>query len=858
MRRAARFTAFLAFGALASSACGKAIDGGWVSGLSVRAVTPAEGPTVGGTPVTLAGTRFCDGLAVKVDGLPATDVRVFSPERATALMPAHVLGEVAVTVSCGAETRTAAQRFRYTASSVSLETQVGATPNPAYLDVDGDGWMDLLRQDGEELGVHRGLPGGWGYEPAALATLPVYQAAPGFPFTLADFTGDGSPDLLTFEQEPPAPEIRCTLYAGERGFAEAGQTSIAPSVPSRQTRLLRAVDLDGDGRQDLILAEAEAGGSTTEVLVLHGRGGGSFDAGQRLFTAPAALKEVHELLETPLENERNGGLARLELDGDGVSDLVFGWGGADWMILLGSRDRAYQPRALALPAGDGGLIVFDADRHLDRYLIEHATASSPTRTVSVWRGTGVGTFESTPSRFSTACDEELCPELFSSLPVVASLSPRRFDLDEDGLGEFLMTPTAISWAWIELAPAGVPADAVFLGGAPNHSAGLVPGPGGSMRIHPTPSFAWGGFVVPSRAHGSLALHPLLPLATEEGTGNCLGDFTGDGIVDLVRIREGTAVLLEGTGLGGFEESLERSFLVRGTTCTTAHFTDGAADDLFTEEAAYRNDGAGRFVEELPEGVAPGAATLRAQDADGDGRDELEVAVPGSAADRRDVRVYEVGEAGLEGAGVAPGVHAPDGAIPVVADLNADGALDVLRCEGDELVLEYGDAFQAGGRWGDGVRWQARGCSWAVLLGSPGARFVLTGGGTVFRESSDWATQVGTTSDGEPVARRVHGYEATGTLALPWNSTREVSRCDLRGTGRKDDLLLRAGGSLWRVQEVVGQPAVFTYPSWDGLPDGSFQDPRLVGCADLDGDGLDDVVVADGATGLPFLVRNTSR
>ena len=39
---------------------------------TVTAVSPDEGPTTGGTPVTLTGTGFRAGIQVSFDGVPAT------------------------------------------------------------------------------------------------------------------------------------------------------------------------------------------------------------------------------------------------------------------------------------------------------------------------------------------------------------------------------------------------------------------------------------------------------------------------------------------------------------------------------------------------------------------------------------------------------------------------------------------------------------------------------------------------------------------------------------------------------------------------------------------------------------------
>ena len=50
---------------------------------TVTSVGPTDGPTAGGTAVTITGTGFVSGAAVSFDGLPATDVTVTSGSRLT-------------------------------------------------------------------------------------------------------------------------------------------------------------------------------------------------------------------------------------------------------------------------------------------------------------------------------------------------------------------------------------------------------------------------------------------------------------------------------------------------------------------------------------------------------------------------------------------------------------------------------------------------------------------------------------------------------------------------------------------------------------------------------------------------------
>lgn len=85
------------------------------AGFRVARVSPASGPEAGGTRVTIDGSGFSAGLAVRIGALPATSVRVESDTRITATTAAgspgpatvRVLGSGAMSALSGAFTYTA-------------------------------------------------------------------------------------------------------------------------------------------------------------------------------------------------------------------------------------------------------------------------------------------------------------------------------------------------------------------------------------------------------------------------------------------------------------------------------------------------------------------------------------------------------------------------------------------------------------------------------------------------------------------------------------------------------------------------------------------------------------------------------
>jgi photosystem II stability/assembly factor-like uncharacterized protein len=84
---------------------------------TLTAVSPASGPTAGGTAVTLTGTGLRAGATVALGGTAATSVVVMSATSITATAPAHAAGVVDVVVSnSDSQSSTLAGGFTYVAA----------------------------------------------------------------------------------------------------------------------------------------------------------------------------------------------------------------------------------------------------------------------------------------------------------------------------------------------------------------------------------------------------------------------------------------------------------------------------------------------------------------------------------------------------------------------------------------------------------------------------------------------------------------------------------------------------------------------------------------------------------------------
>lgn len=93
---------------------------------TVTGITPANGSVVGGTEVTITGTKFTGATAVTFDGIAATEFLVVNATSITATTPAHDEGvvDVVVTTPGGAATKT----FTYETEVIPTPTVTGISP----------------------------------------------------------------------------------------------------------------------------------------------------------------------------------------------------------------------------------------------------------------------------------------------------------------------------------------------------------------------------------------------------------------------------------------------------------------------------------------------------------------------------------------------------------------------------------------------------------------------------------------------------------------------------------------------------------------------------------------------------------
>ena len=493
----------------------------------------------------------------------------------------------------------------------------------------------------------------------------------------ADFDGDGKEDLAVADGDTDSVTVLFGLGNGAFAAPVRFPAGLAPSN-------VAAADLNGDGRPDLVVANGVGG----TVNVLLNLGGGAF--------APAV---AYAAVKAP------GAIAVVDLDGDGNADIaVADEGGSTVGVLLGQGGGAFAP-AIGVNAGANLVAIaaadFDGDGKPD--LAVATSLDWFVGGVSVLWNQGGGAF-SAPAPVGAAA---------------GSIAMQVADFDGDGKPDLAVA--------VNDADVGTGSIIVFLnqGQRVFSSAGGYDGNGFEIiQALATADFDDDGkpdlataqlgntvSVLLNQGGGAFALASTTSVGAR-AVSMAAADLDGDGKLDLaVAVAYDTLDVLSNQGGGALAAAVAHyantvppvPMYPVGMTpeaIAAADFDGDGRPDLAVieydsqEVGILHNQGDGTFVVAAQIALPTALMDLAAADVDGDGAPDLLVALLGNGT------LSAGGVAVLLNHGdgtFAPPVQVPAGPHPsalVVADLNGDGMPDLAVLEQSAnlltVILNKGD------------------------------------------------------------------------------------------------------------------------------------------------------------------------
>ncbi len=423
-----------------------------------------------------------------------------------------------------------------TATDLGAPAVAGFTSSSASriraADFNGDGKLDLLAI-GSSFGYLLTGKGDGTFNAATSASLPLWVR-----FAVGDVTGDGKADFVATTNTATQ---RLAVYPSTgTGFTVATPPPLPrldASSPVADASNLALADMDGDGKLDLITAEA----TRNVVLVSRGLGGGSFEAA-RAFFGPG---EVF-------------GLDAADVTGDGKVDLVlssavgFGLAAARYCVAVAKGTGALVPPGYRrIGTGVSGTASAAGDFNADGKVDVAVTTSNGTGVLNVYLGVGPGEFNPTPK---TATFGYGTSEL------------RALDFNADGKTDlaFLQSNTGNSVNLVATVSNGDGTFTPLTATGLSRSTYVLPFAVGNFDGQPgdelVTSVMDSGFVNVlavwrrNAAGTALELVGRTKLADEKTTELVVLDANGDGALDLAMLRADAAAGLQlalGTGSGSF-------------------------------------------------------------------------------------------------------------------------------------------------------------------------------------------------------------------------------------------------------------------------------------------------------------------
>jgi hypothetical protein len=264
----------------------------------------------------------------------------------------------------------------------------------ALADVNGDGHLDILTTStpsalsgggigdiaGNNLCVAFG-DGQGNFSPGRVYT----GTGESYSLALADFNGDGKPDVVTVSPETDTSTVYLNDGSGGFGFPQGAWVGVPNNeIINAPISPVSFADVNGDGKSDVVLLDSGVGnGSLITVMLNDGTG--------RLSGPIQSATSVSNIGDFRLGNFRNTG--RLDFVGIGFN-LAYSSGQQFIVFLPGNGDGTFgKPTVASTTGADGAMAIgdFNGDGKLD-FVAVGAVPSGSGKVLSVFLGNADGTF----------------------------------------------------------------------------------------------------------------------------------------------------------------------------------------------------------------------------------------------------------------------------------------------------------------------------------------------------------------------------------------------------------------------------------------------------------------------------------